>query len=115
MKDNDVRQLVQIRDAMVALLSRGQFLTTGEMADKIGKHPQLRQRWTADRAIYLIGLAVRVYGHEFYRDPSTGRIFLTQTAKAFQALKRKQQTGSGHRVGTTAAARIAEALEANGG
>jgi len=105
-----VHQIRQTRDAMELLLRKGIGLKPNELADRLLKLKHFRHL-NCDCLYGLVGLAVRTYDRSFYRDPGNRKIYWT--GKRLAEMQADARTRENHPIlGTTAAARIHDALEA---
>ncbi len=109
MKRHKVHQIRQCRDAMEPMLARGFGLTKREIIERLLRLPEYKTM-NCDSLYPLVCLAVKTYDRDFYRDPSTKRIYLTRQRLKQRLAEEVRRTHP--MVGTTASARIAEALEA---
>jgi len=97
--------LQQARDDIEALLAGGKGLRQTQIRAELLK---LRE-WGGmgcDALLALVSLALRTYDREFYFDRSTGRWYLTLSAR-----ERVSKQGKKRRTGTTGMALAAEAME----
>ena len=69
-----------VRGHMIGLLQPGCGYAQRELQEKIHKDEHWGRNHSPSVTYVLIGECVRIYGAEFYRDPATGRIFLTRRA-----------------------------------
>lgn len=116
MKDAEIRHVKLIREAMLKVLRSGRKLKMGILTQAILCDPYFAKNFTADAVYRLVGLAVRLYEADFYRDPSDKAIALTLTTR--QVMRMKAEDGRQDACPTkrprdsTAAGRIHDALEA---
>jgi hypothetical protein len=116
MKDLEVRMVKRARVAMLEILRSGRRMKQGELTKAVKENdPQLAASMCEDSLYGLVGLAVRIYESEFYRDPSDGAISLSLTKREeFRREKavKAEEAKKAALIGTTAAGRIHDALEA---
>jgi hypothetical protein len=112
MKAMQVRNLIRIKEEMIERLRTGRRFKQRELAEGIIKDPYWQKNFKIECVYGLVGLAVRVYTTDFYRDPGDNRIALTLSAMKSERDKRRDAELHGRMMGTTAGARIAEAIEA---
>jgi len=106
------RRLRAVRDAMLRILAGGHSSTQRQLLGELLMDDCCGANFRPDPLYVSIGAVVRTFNHDFYRDPSTGRISLTARALEWQraeADKHKRAAIAGH---GTASARIADAIEA---
>jgi len=113
MREAEIREVKAIREQMVPVL---QHVGPGgckqaDLARAVRNDPTIAANHTEDRVYYLVGLAVRLYRFEFYRDRSTGRIFLGGRYRRFLELEALAQPATGRTYGTTACAITHDAME----
>jgi hypothetical protein len=116
MKDSSVRHVILVREAMLDILRSGRRMKQGELATAVAaKNLHFGKRLCADSIYGLVGLAVRIYESEFYRDPSDGAISLSLTRLQFFRKQDASKANAAKRMGTTASGRIHDAIEATEG
>ncbi len=108
-----------MRRQMIEILRAG----GGYRQTELQKKAHATEYWSrnhSEAVVYvLIGECVRIYDADFYRDPSTGRIFMTRRALIIESMEdRPAGTPAAAKrgwVGNTASGRTGEALEAREG
>ena len=72
--------LKSTRDQMISVLRSGFGYSQRELQEKIHRDAAWDRNHSGCITYVLVGECVRIYDREFYRDPATGRIFLTRHA-----------------------------------
>lgn len=116
MKDLEVRMVKRVREAMLEILRSGRRMKQGEITAGVKALDPLLAGSICEDALYgLVGLAVRLYVSDFYRDPSDGAIALSLSKKSEIrriAAEKAEEAKKKALIGSTAAGRIHDAIEA---
>jgi hypothetical protein len=125
MEKNRTRLLKAVRRQMIEILRTGCGYRQTELQKKFHTFEYWNRNHSTAAIYVLIGECVRIYDADFYRDPSTHRIFLSRRALVMERIQEDvgaSLVGAQERAGTrpaptkwlgnTASGRTGEALDA---
>lgn len=113
MRADRIQRLQTIRNELITILDAGQFgLKQGDLIRRLTTENRTARQYTAGELQQYISDALRIYDKDFYRQPGTQKWFLGRRARFWLRKAEPPRPTAPTYAGTTAIAKIHDALEA---